>query len=652
MRCAWLNMVEMLTNKRFMACCHFLLTISCYSFFLGNRIDAKAANLVYSLQHNDKTPVNDVLTSHVISKRFHDGFYREKRQLGLEDHVTHVNAGDRKTEEEIKLRKKRGLPQEELTTTIPPEYVVVVTLGAGVNNPNRTIDSAIQSLRDSFSKVLNRTLDKIRVDRISLAGNVVGLYFLRHAPIDDDILLASDLIPAKDILVPGLVSKLQKKLPDLNITAISLDHQISLANYETPFWTKPFFPYVTAALCMAVITLVTVIVYVCCCIKNKKAKFEEPLSHLEIFYPTIKPDVKDPLGIQPEGCPVYLPKGSITPQPTQPVLVKKKLLERRGSNASLTIDLNPSPELTRWDGTPPKESSGIEFLMSAGNRLSRRDLRNSLNNTRDIYEEFWEIPMNHTEKVSVAGSGMKNRYKTIIPNEHTRVILADGDGDGDPLSSYINANYIRGYEAESRAYIATQGPMAHTIVDFWKMVWFERCPIIVMITKLKEKSKPKCENYLPDTTAMFGDIEVTVDRVINRNGFEVRHLTLRCGGEHLTVLHYWYQTWPDQRPSESPKMLLQLIKEVELRRYKPESMLPRGPVIVHCSAGIGRTGCFIAVSVGMKQLREEHSVDILGIVCSMRLDRGGMIQTHEQYEFIHQALCTYEQELSDPNMAE
>ncbi|ESO86967.1 hypothetical protein LOTGIDRAFT_128103, partial [Lottia gigantea] len=318
---------------------------------------------------------------------------------------------------------------------------------------------------------------------------------------------------------------------------------------------------------------------------------------------------------------------------------------RRGSNASLTIDLNPSPEITRWEGTPPKESSGIEFLMSAGNRLSRRELRNYTKNKQDIYEEFWEIPMNHTEKVSVAGSGMKNRYKSIIPNEHTRVVLSDWDGD--PLSSYINANYIRGYEGERGAYIATQGPMPHTIVDFWKMVWSERSPMIVMITKLREKSKSKCENYLPDTFAVYGDIEVTVDRCIYKNGYELRHLTLRANGEHHTMLHYWYTTWPDQRPSESTKILLELIKEVELRRYKPDSYLPKGPVIVHCSAGIGRTGCFIAISIGIRQLREEQSVDILGIVCSMRLDRGGMIQTHEQYEYIHQALCLYEQELSD-----
>ncbi|BFZ03947.1 hypothetical protein BsWGS_06986 [Bradybaena similaris] len=124
---------------------------------------------------------------------------------------------------------------------------------------------------------------------------------------------------------------------------------------------------------------------------------------------------------------------------------------------------------------------------------------------------------------------------------------------------------------------------------------------------------------------------------------------LQHGGESQTVLHYWYTAWPDHKPPDSPHMLLDLVKEVELRRLQSD-MKPRGPVCVHCSAGIGRTGCFIAISIGIRQLREEHSVDALGIVCAMRIDRGGLIQTHEQYDFIHQALAAYERELGEPSV--
>lgn len=414
---------------------------------------------------------------------------------------------------------------------------------------------------------------------------------------------------------------------------------------EDSLWVQPYFPYIIAS-CAATTIIILVAIMICCCYRQKvkKAELENPTAQ-RIFYPTLKPNMKDAMMVQPESSPVYVVKRCVTPLPAQtPVQMRSEgLLKRRGSSASLTLDLNPSPELPRWEGTPPKESSGLEYLMSAGNRLSRRDLRNAVKNVKSVYEEFWEIPTNHPEKVYVAGSGTKNRYKTMIPNEHSRVILPNYEGDS--LSSYINANYIRGYEVEACAYIATQGPMAHTIVDFWRMVWHEKSPIIVMITKLKEKNQSKCENYLPEKIGGYGDIEVTVDKVAQRPGYLMHFLTLRCKGEAHKVVHYWYTAWPDHKPPDSPKMILDLVREVELRRYKDDGVTPKGPITVHCSAGIGRTGCFIAISIGIRQLREEHSVDVLGIVCSMRMDRGGMIQTHEQYEFIHQALCEYEKML-------
>ncbi|XP_071099490.1 tyrosine-protein phosphatase non-receptor type 5-like [Haliotis cracherodii] len=556
-------------------------------------------------------------------------------------------------ERETHGRMKRYAPSVSVRSEIPPEYIVVVTLGVAVKSPNRTIDSAVSGLRQAFARVLNWPIDNIRVDRISLAGNVISLYFLQTGSVDD-FFQTSDLIPATMVLQPGMLASVQKEAPQLNITRIMQDHGIYSHPYDVPpIWSQPYFPYIIAGTGVIFFLMFILLLYLCCCRKNdKKDKLNEPLTTQQIFYPTIKPDVKDPLTIQPEGTPVFVAKGCMTTIPAQPMRVKAKgLLEsRRGSNASLTIDLNPSPELARWDGTPPKESSGLEFLLSAGNRLSRRDLRNAVKHPKALYEEFWEIPTNHTEKVSVAGSGMKNRYKTIIPNEHSRAILPDGERD--PLSSYINANYIRGYEGEPKAYIATQGPMAHTIVDIWRLIWFERVPIVVMITKLKEKNKPKCENYLTERYGIFGDVEVTVDKAIERNGYEIRHLHLRSQGETRNVIHYWYTAWPDHKPPTSPCMLLELVKEVELRRYKADGVTPKGPVLVHCSAGIGRTGCFVATSIGIRQLREEHSVDVLGIVCSMRLDRGGMIQTHEQYEFIHKMLSQFERDLEDPYLTE
>ncbi|KAL3842620.1 hypothetical protein ACJMK2_020613 [Sinanodonta woodiana] len=547
-------------------------------------------------------------------------------------------------------RRKRALAQKhpdvQAPTAIPADYIIVVKLGVPVNTLNQ---SSVLALRNAFADELHLPIENVGIDKIRYHGNDVEMFFVKNGH-NFIIFSLDDLLPARGIANPVTLNSIKHKVPGLNITSIYSQHEIAFETYIQPNWMQNYFPYLIAACGMVLLVTTGILIY-CCCRKKEKTLKEtddEIRASQKIFYPSIAPDTKNLLMIQPENDPVYIPKGCVTPIPAQPVrLVKKGLLERRGSNASLTIDLNPSLELTqRWEnGTPPKESSGLEYLLSAGNRLSRRDLRNVTKNFRAIYEEFWEVPMNHPDKIYVAGSGMKNRYKTIIPNEHSRVVLPDSEWD--PLSSYINANYIRGYDGEPHAYIATQGPLSHTIVDFWHMVWHEKSPIIVMITKLKEKGKSKCENYLPEdySSSMYGDIEVKVEKLVTRNGYLVKSIVLKCKGECHYVLHYWYTSWPDHKPPDSPSKLLDLIKEVELRSSSDKSR-SQGPVVVHCSAGIGRTGCFLAISIGMKQLREEQSVDVLGIICSLRVDRGGMIQTHEQYAFIHQALCEYEKELA------
>ncbi|ELU06625.1 hypothetical protein CAPTEDRAFT_168672 [Capitella teleta] len=275
--------------------------------------------------------------------------------------------------------------------------------------------------------------------------------------------------------------------------------------------------------------------------------------------------------------------------------------------------------------------------------------------------------MNHPDKIEVAGSGMKNRYRTIIPNEHSRVKLPEINQD--PVSSYINANYIRGYRGEPNAFIATQGPMSNTVEDFWRMVWHEKAPIIVMITKLREKNrvrqssshatvssffsstlKSKCESYIPENYSVFGDFEVIVRSISDKDGFILRQLSLKYLNEEHRIWHYWYTAWPDHKAPNTARQLLELVRAVDQQRASDTSQQApacTGPTIVHCSAGIGRTGCFIATSVGMQQLQRENSVDILYLLSQMRLDRGGMVQTNEQYEFIHHALALYERELPE-----
>ncbi|XP_034233753.1 tyrosine-protein phosphatase non-receptor type 5-like [Thrips palmi] len=368
----------------------------------------------------------------------------------------------------------------------------------------------------------------------------------------------------------------------------------------------------------------------------------------------------------------------------EPIRIKAKgLLERRGSSASLTIDLHPSQENISTLCGPTRECTTDEYLLSAGNMLSRQQLRKCLEDVNALHREFWEIPSNYREHLGVAGAGFKNRYKSILPNERTRVQIsppclgmAPGSAE-DQLACYINANYIRGYDGEDKAYIATQGPLPNTIADFWLMVWGEGVPVIVMITRFVETCKCKCEPYIPmnpqddgdsppdspsmaqslggpGSTEKYGEVTVTVEKVSPRDGYVVRELRVQRGDETRIIQHYWYDTWPDHKTPDTAKSIVELVREVEAFRQKSLSQLrkqygdnvPRkAPVVVHCSAGIGRTGCFLAVAIGTIQLAEENNVDVLGIVCRLRHDRGGMVQTAEQYEFIHRALSEFEKTL-------
>lgn len=331
--------------------------------------------------------------------------------------------------------------------------------------------------------------------------------------------------------------------------------------------------------------------------------------------------------------------------PTRSPLRRKTrgLLERRGSNASLTLDLNKASQNGRVSPNGAKDRCLDPYLRRASRRLSRAQLRACLSNVTALHSEFWDIPMNHPERAEIAGCGAKNRYRSILPNEHSRVRLLRGSAAAE--EEYINANYLCGYGGAPRAYIATQGPLAHTVADFWAMVWQERAPVIVMITNLVEDAKVKCERYLPEVQGTYGSFQVEVVRTTLRDGYTLRELVVQKQGEERSrrqVQHLWYTAWPDHRAPECPQQLLSLALEAErLRGRGPRA----GPIVVHCSAGIGRTGCFVASSIGIRQLREENSVDVLAIVCALRRDRGGMVQTAEQYEFVHRTLCLFEREL-------
>ncbi|XP_066488290.1 tyrosine-protein phosphatase non-receptor type 5 [Tiliqua scincoides] len=322
------------------------------------------------------------------------------------------------------------------------------------------------------------------------------------------------------------------------------------------------------------------------------------------------------------------------------------LQERRGSNVSLTLDMCTPGCTEQGFGyiMSPREQSAREYLQAASNVLTEKELHKKALDSFLLQTEFFEIPMNFVDpkEYDIPGLVRKNRYKTILPNPHSRVCLTSDDQD-DPLSSYINANYIRGYGGEEKVYIATQGPIVNTVSDFWRMVWQERSPIIVMITNIEEMNE-KCTEYWPEDQVIYEGIEITVNRVIQADDYRLRLVTLKKGEEVRNLKHYWYTSWPDQKTPDQAPPLLQLVQEVEEAIKSAEEK--NAPIIVHCSAGIGRTGCFIATSICCKQLKSEGVVDILGTTCQLRLDRGGMIQTSEQYQFVHHVMSLFEKQFS------
>uniref|UniRef100_A0A3Q1MNB6 protein-tyrosine-phosphatase n=1 Tax=Bos taurus TaxID=9913 RepID=A0A3Q1MNB6_BOVIN len=228
-----------------------------------------------------------------------------------------------------------------------------------------------------------------------------------------------------------------------------------------------------------------------------------------------------------------------------------------------------------------------------------------------------------------------------IPDPQSRVCLgrAQSQEDGD----YINANYIRGYDGQDKAYIATQGPMPNTVSDFWEMVWQEEAPLIIMLTQLRE-GKEKCVHYWPTEEETYGPFRIRVQDVRERPEYTVRTLTIQHQEQRRALKHILFSAWPDHQTPESAGPLLRLVAEVE---DGPETGARSGPIVVHCSAGIGRTGCFIATRIGCQQLKARGEVDILSIVCQLRLDRGGMIQTAEQYQFLHHTLALFAAQLPE-----
>uniref|UniRef100_A0A3Q3RGE2 Tyrosine-protein phosphatase non-receptor type 9 n=1 Tax=Mastacembelus armatus TaxID=205130 RepID=A0A3Q3RGE2_9TELE len=275
---------------------------------------------------------------------------------------------------------------------------------------------------------------------------------------------------------------------------------------------------------------------------------------------------------------------------------------------------------------------------------------------KGIYQEYEEIrkeppagTFDYSKKLS---NQIKNRYSDVLCLDQSRVRLCQHSDDEDETSDYINASFMDGYK-RSNAYIATQGPLPKTFSDFWRMVWEQMVLIIVMTTRVVERGRVKCGQYWPleeGRTEQYGYFLVRNTHIQVFQDFKLSHLEL-YNTQRREVCHYLYVSWPDFGVPKSASAMLDFREHVLQRREAAVQSLgsswtgpPGGPpVVVHCSAGIGRTGTFCTLDICLSRLEDIGTVDIHQTVQRMRTQRAFSIQTWDQYHFCYMAVIEYAQ---------
>ncbi|XP_035698223.1 receptor-type tyrosine-protein phosphatase U-like isoform X2 [Branchiostoma floridae] len=312
----------------------------------------------------------------------------------------------------------------------------------------------------------------------------------------------------------------------------------------------------------------------------------------------------------------------------------------------------PPPQVNIYDEIPgpPDPPPRPDLALEDGELLEENPYRVQIDALPDyvhqlgpdgIKKEFSTIS-DHRHPYAVSkkpGNVAKNRYKNIVSYDHSRVVFQDQPTR--PNSDYINASYIDGYD-KVKAFIACQGPKQDTSRDMWRMVWQERSACVVMVTNLVENGRAKCERYWPEenneyenNVQTYGDITVTAEKVSSMADYALRLLQVQKAGvdEVREVLHFQYTSWPDYGVPKHPTSTINFVKRVK-------ASIPRGagPTIVHCSAGVGRSGTFITIAAMLDMIEEEGAINVHDFVDAMRENRMTMVQTPEQYVFIYTAL--------------
>jgi len=315
-------------------------------------------------------------------------------------------------------------------------------------------------------------------------------------------------------------------------------------------------------------------------------------------------------------------------QPIQPIQKQSSFedlshsIEQRLKKEFLQLQNMPSPPSSpsNW-----RKRSSFEFKLQVCDEVN------------------FEHPMENTSA--------KNRYPDIVPFEQTRVRLEKNGGNN---SDYINASYLDGeVPNSSKAYIACQAPLESTTDDFWRMIWEQNCGVIVMLTGLREGNRIKADQYWPEQGQVkkYGNILVCNKNTFTLGSFIVRSLLVREKQQNdndnststtpspqvREIIQIQYSEWPDFGIPESTKPIRDLICLMAKMQERASTQYAlNGPAVIHCSAGVGRTGTFIAAHITLEKLRHHYSPNIFETVAKLRQQRPRMVCTEAQYTLIYQ----------------
>ncbi|XP_051239471.1 phosphatidylinositol phosphatase PTPRQ [Dicentrarchus labrax] len=257
------------------------------------------------------------------------------------------------------------------------------------------------------------------------------------------------------------------------------------------------------------------------------------------------------------------------------------------------------------------------------------------NDNAKFQEEFADLPKLlqdlATTDADLPWNKSKNRFPNIKPYNNNRVKLLSEPGSAG--SDYINASFVSGYLCPNE-FIATQGPLPGTVADFWRMIWETGTRTIAMLTQCYEKGRIRCHKYWPEDNkpmSVFSDILISKVSEEVLPDWTVRTLKVEKHGHYILVRHFNYTSWPEHGVPESCSTLIKFVKAVRAHRHDNTT------IVVHCSAGVGRTGVFIALDHLIQHVRDHDFVDIYGLVAELRSERMCMVQNLAQYIFLYQS---------------